>query len=83
MAEGSPCLDKLPSPHPSVYNKLFKLHLLMEDFENNAKLILIDSEMTILKELYVDKCVFKLRMWIQGCRSVQTNSPLGLSEARK
>ena len=51
MAEGSPCLDKLPSPHPSVYNKLFKLHLLMEDFQNNAKLILIDSEMTMFKEL--------------------------------
>ena len=50
-AEGSPCLDKLPSPHPSVYNKLFKLHLLMEDFQNNAKLILIDSEMTMFKEL--------------------------------
>ena len=51
MAEGSPCLDKLPSPHPSVYTKLFKLHLLMEDFQNNAKLILIDSEMTMFKEL--------------------------------
>ena len=81
MAEGSPCLDKLPSPHPSVYNKLFKLHLLMEDFQNNAKLILIDSDKTMFKELQIN--VFQLRMKIQGSRSVQTNSPLGLSEARK
>ena len=54
MAEGSPCLDKLPSPHPSVYNKLFKLHLLMEDFQNNAKLILIDSDKTMFKELQIN-----------------------------
>ena len=69
--------------HP-VHNKLFKLHLMMEDFQNNAKLILIDSEMTMFKELQ-NKCVsrFKLRMWIQGCRSPQTNSPLCLSEALK